>query len=808
MSDDRRIYLRLDAPYRIKYEELEEFDDSIFSPVYRQAAQITREIVEKNQEYHNNPKKGGNAYRNNEQIYNVISFVGERGSGKTSCMLSFAEYLKDYFRIKAKKDYYIGDNLAFIGVNAIDAGLLEDKEDIVDVVLAKLLGEFQKSEENARAVKHGDYDYQRREFNFCLQKVYASNRRRKEGKDFDENASVHTLNEMAVSVNMRESIKDLIGKYISLIKETHFSDSISDKNCFVVIPIDDIDMNITDGYKMLEQIRRYLMVPNVIVLLSYKYRQLNDICDLYYANKFSNLSRVLENGDREYRGRISELSRHYMAKVVPDGRRITLTTISDTERLTENLVYVVPVNGEKNDAHSLEETIMRKVARCFGIRSWTPVSGMEIWETNNLRNVCNLYNELHVLKDPECTEIYGRVKREDRRRIYEDNYAWFFNYLNHKASMELPQAELGYVKRIMKQPLSHLNESILDELDEYLNKETALSIIDGQDYYVYHRQTSLGTSLYLLSNYGDMDANKFITPYLGTVVANLFCTLEHPVKKIEKIFGNGMGYYDSLLLPEIRYRVDEYQNKPYTVPMGYIYEISDAVSVKMSARSKKINVNRVRTFEMLLMFMSNVHNIAFEKKGSDIQLKIGTCDFRIFNFMWNIFTFNQILGDFYGRFNPFLHKNGFEETEIKHMEEDSLFKELKDWEERYGTNQVLPFANTEFLSCILQDCSEKFYDNDLDITASQMEGPDRINEEEMILNRMSTMFNYIYEALDKQDKYYQKAKRMKDTMPWSLAEIFKNCPVIANVLNNKCVSFKPITWVSQSGSLRDVVEDI
>lgn len=121
---------------------------------------------------------------------------------------------------------------------------------------------------------------------------------------------------------------------------------------------------------------------------------------------------------------------------------------------------------------------------------------------------------------------------------------------------------------------------------------------------------------------------------------------------------------------------------------------------------------------------------------------------------------------------------------------------------------MIPFANTEFLSCILQDCSEKFYDNDLDITASQMEGPDRINEEEMILNRMSTMFNYIYEALDKQDKYYQKAKRMKDTMPWSLAEIFKNCPVIANVLNNKCVSFKPITWVSQSGSLRDVVEDI
>lgn len=107
VENNQTIFIKLDAPYRIKYENIESFNDSIFSSVYAQASYLVREIIEKNEEYHNNKRKRGNRYRNQEQIYNVISFVGGRGIGKTSCMLSFAEYLKDYIELMTEKQNFL-----------------------------------------------------------------------------------------------------------------------------------------------------------------------------------------------------------------------------------------------------------------------------------------------------------------------------------------------------------------------------------------------------------------------------------------------------------------------------------------------------------------------------------------------------------------------------------------------------------------------------------------------------------------------------------------------------------------------------
>ena len=52
----------------------------------------------------------------------------------------------------------------------------------------------------------------------------------------------------------------------------------SETKHYLVIPIDDLDMNIKNGYEQLEQIRKYLMIPKVIVLISANYDQLEKIC--------------------------------------------------------------------------------------------------------------------------------------------------------------------------------------------------------------------------------------------------------------------------------------------------------------------------------------------------------------------------------------------------------------------------------------------------------------------------------------------------------------------------------------------------
>lgn len=836
MGDKRKIYLSLDAPYRIKYEGISDFEDSLFSSVYRQAAEITREIIEKNEEYHSNPRRKGNEYRNNEQIYNVISFVGERGSGKTSCMLSFAEYLKDYHRISdtaGARDYFIGRDTAFIGIDSIDAGLLENKEDIVEVVLAKLLSQFQKKDDKGNSVRDSDYDYMRREFNRCLQRVYTSNVRRKDEKSIDEFASVNTLNEMAVSVNMRESIKELISKYIGLMRSRYFPENVPDTKCFVVIPIDDIDMNIAKGYEMLEQIRRYFMVPNVIVLLSYRYDQLRDICKLYYLRAFDGLQKILT--EQSFHKRLSYLSNCYMAKVVPDGRRISLYTIDDVECLTEEQVYVIPANSDigKEDAHCVEETFLRKVGRCFDIRSWYFGRGMELWKCANLRDMCNLYNELHVLKDP-CTLQEQRSRyRQDRenqereqqeiQRYYEDNFRWLVNYIRHKAGTELEEEENRKLTEIMRQPLAKLNTVLFEMYDEM-----RINMFDDYDFMynaeevsreaeICRKEKSLGTSLYLLNRIEDWGEDhgfaRFVRPYLSSVIGNLYLSTDNSISKIKKIMGEGMGYYDRNLLPKFDYKLDPNEDKALVVPAGYIYGIKDGISSSIRISSGKTIGKNIKKLETMFMFLNHTENISVRYSNAGIGIKIEKCDFRVSNFIWNIFTYKEHLQMLKSELEKSLRKKFTAEKEGKVREilelyqADSLLKDMEEWEARYGTAQILPFHNVEFLAYLLDECSTMFDNSKLVLTSAETEGKQRIREEKEVNKYMIQLFDRIKKILGEQDEFYERAKRTGDGAVRSLKEIFENCPVIQNVYNNE-LSIRPGYWAGISDSIRDIAEDI
>ena len=68
-------------------ERAAEFQESAFSLLYAKAEKIIRDIVEKREE------NGRNGH--------LLSFMGERGSGKTTAMLSFLRALKEKEREKS-----------------------------------------------------------------------------------------------------------------------------------------------------------------------------------------------------------------------------------------------------------------------------------------------------------------------------------------------------------------------------------------------------------------------------------------------------------------------------------------------------------------------------------------------------------------------------------------------------------------------------------------------------------------------------------------------------------------------------------
>lgn len=52
---------------------------------------------------------------------------------------------------------------------------------------------------------------------------------------------------------------------------------------YIVITIDDIDLNIGLGYKMLEQIQKYFAYSRIIILVSMDYDQMRMVCEKHFG---------------------------------------------------------------------------------------------------------------------------------------------------------------------------------------------------------------------------------------------------------------------------------------------------------------------------------------------------------------------------------------------------------------------------------------------------------------------------------------------------------------------------------------------
>lgn len=290
----------------IHFDEPREFEGAISFDAYVKAFEMTKEIVIsqgglKDTDYRNPGK--GTSRRNQEQVYNIISFTGARGSGKTSVMLSYMEFLKDYCRNiskypesdwKPKAMYDREFKVMFTGLEYIDASLMNKKEEILGSVLSKMLSKWQLEEDHSAEgrgiAREEDYNYRKRQLNKEFGNVYEYLKTLKNPDKVlseDSEIVIDELQKLSMSRNLKKSFQDLVSSYLEIMrypgKDYHY-----DKH-FLVICIDDLDMNIQNGYRLLEEIRKYLMIPNVLVLLTVNMSQLEKICMEHYSKKFRSI---------------------------------------------------------------------------------------------------------------------------------------------------------------------------------------------------------------------------------------------------------------------------------------------------------------------------------------------------------------------------------------------------------------------------------------------------------------------------------------------------------------------------------------
>ena len=132
--------LKIDCVNRIKLEKVNEFNKSIFHDVYEKAITLTSKIINDTIRIKSEINNNNSSYLDGERLNNIIPFLGERGMGKSSAMLSFANYLENYEEEK-NDDYSLSiekkcSKPSFLVLPQIDIAMLVKGENLLDIILS------------------------------------------------------------------------------------------------------------------------------------------------------------------------------------------------------------------------------------------------------------------------------------------------------------------------------------------------------------------------------------------------------------------------------------------------------------------------------------------------------------------------------------------------------------------------------------------------------------------------------------------------------------------------------------------------
>ncbi len=247
-------------------------------------------------------------------INNVFAFVGERGSGKTSCMTSISRLLTSG-RLRGFSRYEHLGEAQFTSIDLIDPSYFDESHNIVAFVVATLYKAFREKDRSNEAK-----DFDRNCRNELIDAFAHTQRSMRcllgaggNGQGEYESDDIDSLSSLSSAIDLKDDIHRLVQAYLKFVKK---------EDGFLVLSIDDIDLNVSEADTMAEQIRKYLVNPKIVILLAAKLDQLATIKNLHYAEKYDSL---LKENHIEY-ATIEEMTSQFLTKFAPHNQRVYMPT--------------------------------------------------------------------------------------------------------------------------------------------------------------------------------------------------------------------------------------------------------------------------------------------------------------------------------------------------------------------------------------------------------------------------------------------------------------------------------------------------
>ena len=462
---------------RPKVEDLTQIDSynsSIFSDIYDRAFSLINEIT-------NPPKQDGDTNSNkteyNRERNNIIAFIGERGSGKTSCLKSVYYSLCNNnskplsYKILETKTTFNNQ------LPIIDPSYFDEHSNIIEIVIAHMFKSFKDAVNRSNHSLDGDNLAKKRELVKKFQEVKdALDCTKARDKRFNSNDSIEQLSKLASGSNLHDSMEELVDCYLNYFKSENDNNSQ-----MLVIAIDDLDVQTNHTYQMVEQIRKYLIIDKVLILMGVKLVQLSDLIKKKFVEDFKHEKRNNDNdndndNNLKLTDQIDDMVARYLMKLLPLSHRLNLPSFSDMPEIELAIVSYVegrndnginantdndnkdiqatksnPEDDQTDEIINLHETILALIYKKTGVMFYN-IRYASLIVPHNLRELLNMIAMLNNMGDEK--------KDQSKNRIAFKHY-----FIESWCLDNLRPSEFRFVKLLNDCEPSTINQFIIESLD-------------------------------------------------------------------------------------------------------------------------------------------------------------------------------------------------------------------------------------------------------------------------------------------------------------------------------------------------------
>ncbi|MBN1968834.1 MAG: hypothetical protein JXR48_11860 [Candidatus Delongbacteria bacterium] len=512
MSNEKVLIFRKGEEYKIKVESIDEFNTSLFRDIYNRAAIAVNEIVanSEDQRIKKSNKEIDDFDLDAQKFNNIIAFTGDRGTGKTSAMVSFAKALKRCNKLKNDESVKIVDielkYLSFHDIGIVDPSLFTANNNIVEIIIARMFEKFKTEINN----KNREFEFEKQKKLLDLfSKVHENLKTIEQPKDKNlDGETLEVLSRLACSTNLKSSIEHLIEEYLNFMNN-------SKTDNFLLLVIDDIDLNTKHAHELVEQIRKYLILNNVIILFAVKIDQLQAIVEQEFRKEFQMM--LHKDYQRISQNEPKLVSIKYLEKLIPEKRRLVMTSIKALDSFSLRVIENHNVILEKE----IQDGIISLIKMKLGLLFVKPIGSFHFIVPGNLRTLVSLLTLLtdftvinfDYYYDEKVMNTESSNANREINSLNLDKFEDFF--INIWCSSNLSDNNFNKFMHIVKATTVLKNKATVRSLYDIFPDTGSYNneINDILDIHNEPRNISLGDVLYILNEVSFYNQNEELSLY-------------------------------------------------------------------------------------------------------------------------------------------------------------------------------------------------------------------------------------------------------------------------------------------------------